>query len=193
MDESFADRLRCKAKTAFESGEYAQAIESFDALFAITNDPNDQRWLGCTLFMLGRYTEANDTFELVLQGDTNDPVALNWLARIKATCAESSLRDGRMAVELATRLCEISRWEDWAHVSVLAAAYAECGDWEQAEHFATVALELAPDDEKHRRHTRVNEYRRQLPFRSSPDTDQSLLVDGNDKCQRRSSRSGWVW
>jgi hypothetical protein len=59
---------------------------------------------------------------------------------------------------------------------VLAAAYAEIGDWVQADHFARMALSVAPEAEKPRRQDRLDQYRQRRPFRSSPESDRLLLV-----------------
>ncbi|MFL6528466.1 MAG: hypothetical protein ACJ8IQ_10235 [Chthoniobacterales bacterium] len=59
-------------------------------------------------------------------------VYLNDEAWILATCSDAAVRNGRRAVELATRACELKRWKDWHVIDTLAAAYAESGDFAQA-------------------------------------------------------------
>ncbi len=54
------------------------------------------------------------------------------LARILATCYNDELRDGRRAVQEATRACELTRWRDPDCLDTLAAAYAEAGDYRSA-------------------------------------------------------------
>lgn len=67
-------------------------------------------------------------------------------------------RDGVRAVEAAREACELTHWKDAACVEALAAAYAECGDFESADKYQTLAEELAaagPADIRHaaaRRH-----------------------------------------
>jgi hypothetical protein len=41
----------------------------------------------------------------------------------------------------ATKLCELWKWQPGVHLSVLAAAYAECGDFAAAVTWQTKALE----------------------------------------------------
>jgi len=65
-----------------------------------------------------------------------------------ARCPDPSRRDGPVAVELATRACELSDWADWQCLSTLAAAKAQCGDVEQACQWAARALELAPENRR---------------------------------------------
>jgi hypothetical protein len=51
---------------------------------------------------------------------------------VLATCPEDRIRDGKRAVELAKRACELSSGELASCVGTLAAAYAEVGEFEAA-------------------------------------------------------------
>ncbi len=46
--------------------------------------------------------------------------ALNSLAWLRATCPENEIREGKEAVELALRACELSEWRDWGMIDTLA-------------------------------------------------------------------------
>jgi tetratricopeptide (TPR) repeat protein len=175
MSETYEDALRYKAVEAFKAGDYESGLESFDELVELSKHPWDQLWRGKTLHLLGRYAAACESYERVLQLVPAEPSAMYHLAHIKATCEDPAFRDGEEAVALATRVCEISNWRNWLDISVLAAAYAEVGDWERAEQFAVVALELSPEDTKTARLERVNQYRRRIQYRSSPDINRSLM------------------
>ena len=59
-----------------------------------------------------------------------------------ATCPQSDYRNGVEAVEEGLKACEISDWQYWEAVDVLAAAYAESGDFDQAIQFGNLALSL---------------------------------------------------
>lgn len=56
----------------------------------------------------------------------------NDLAWLLATCPDESVRDGRRAVELAERVCQISDRRDPYYLDTLAAAYAEVGRYAEA-------------------------------------------------------------
>ena len=58
--------------------------------------------------------------------------ALRSLAWIRAVCPDATFRDGPRAVELATKACELSKWQDAHTIQILAAAYGETGDFVKA-------------------------------------------------------------
>src|SRR4029077_18741739 len=80
-------------------------------------------------------------------------------ARFWASCPDPDRRDGKVAVELALRACELSDWEDWGCLYTLAAAYAQRGDPGEAVRWEEKALALAPDIQKGPCLTRLERYR----------------------------------
>ena len=57
---------------------------------------------------------------------------LNDLAWFLATCTDPTRRDGRRAVGMADLACKLTARETPQHLETLAAAHAECGDWNVA-------------------------------------------------------------
>lgn len=76
---------------------------------------------------------------LVLQPD--DPGVLNNMAWLLATSPDDAIRDGKRAIELATKACEVTKWKQPHIVSTLAAAYAETGDFESARKYSQQAVD----------------------------------------------------
>src|SRR5262249_45363557 len=85
--------------------------------------------------------------------------AYNNFARFWACCPDPERRDGKVAVELAERACELSDWADWNCLSTLAAAYAQRGDRDRAAEWAEKALALAPENEKEACRAQLEVYR----------------------------------
>ena len=78
----------------------------------------------------------------------------NSMAWILATSSNPQLRNGKRAIELATRSCDLSAWSNGYEIDTLAAAYAEAGDFAHAIENETKAIALLgskADDLKHAR------------------------------------------
>jgi tetratricopeptide (TPR) repeat protein len=97
----------------------------------------------------GRYPEARQSLETAVKLQPNDPGTLNDLAWMLATSQDSRIRNGRKAVDLALRSCALSRWSNAFGLDTLAAAYAESGDFTNAQKYQNWAIQqLDPDDRK---------------------------------------------
>jgi tetratricopeptide (TPR) repeat protein len=120
-----------------------QAIADFTR--AIQLDPRyTPAYIGRgTAFKLsGAFDRAIQEFAELTRVDTENPLAHQTLARILATCTEARFRDGRRALEEATRACELTRWGDPDSLDTLAAACAETGDFASAVKWQTQAIAL---------------------------------------------------
>ena len=84
--------------------------------------------------------------------EEDDEHLLNNFAWVLATSPDDEFRDGKRAVELATKAAEQTNYETPHILSTLAAAYAETGDFENAKKWSAKAVELS---QKARRSGRV--------------------------------------
>ena len=88
---------------------------------------------------------------------------------IMATCPESKFRDGKKAVQLATRSCELTQWKNPIILDTLAAAQAEAGYYDAAVKSQTKAIELLTDErEKADYHSRLVRYQAKKTYRQVP-------------------------
>jgi serine/threonine-protein kinase len=89
--------------------------------------------------------------------------AYDHFARFWLASPDASQRNGLMAVELATRACELSGWEDSACLATLAAACAESGQFADAVRWAERAVQRAPAAQRSSRQNELERYRLSSP------------------------------
>ncbi|MBL8864253.1 MAG: tetratricopeptide repeat protein, partial [Planctomycetia bacterium] len=80
-------------------------------------------------------------FEQAIERDARHAAALNSLAWI-LSAGPVEFRDGKRAIELATRACEASRWNEPNFIDTLAVAHAAAGDFAKAIELQNRALNL---------------------------------------------------
>ena len=101
--------------------------------------------LGSAWLAKGRVRDAIEEYKRALQISPENLAALSNLAWLLATSSDSSLRNGSEAVRLAQRADSASSRSD-KHptiLRILAAAYAEAGQFAEAKETARNALEAA--------------------------------------------------
>ena len=113
--------------------DYEQALEQYAR--AIEIEPADAsiyRVIGHTWLKLGRYREAADAFQSAVTLHPDSVPDIAWLAWLRATAPDESVRDGAAAVQLARQAVQATGSKDMAALSILAAAYAESGQFGEA-------------------------------------------------------------
>ena len=99
--------------------------------------------LGAAYGRQGMPREAAVHLGDALAQDPDFVPALVSLALIRATSPDRALRDGRQAVELAARACQLTDQQHAEALYALAAAYAEAGQVQTAVSVAERALQVA--------------------------------------------------
>jgi tetratricopeptide (TPR) repeat protein len=113
--------------------QWAQAAEQFRCVIQIDPDHVQARYnLAFFLSRLGRTAEAVQQHRQVLRRDRNLTLNIVALARILATDPDPKLRDGAEALELIEPLCNRPGKPVSGAMEVLAAAYAETGEFNKA-------------------------------------------------------------
>ena len=133
INRSFWSR---SALTTLIDGQPRKAIDAFSQV--LTHDPDDYhalRFRGDAYLNIGKHKEAIDDFDRAMKSDEaeKDDGLLNNYAWVLATSPTDSLRDGKKAVELATKAADLTSYQVPHILSTLAAAYAETGDFENAK------------------------------------------------------------
>jgi tetratricopeptide (TPR) repeat protein len=134
-------KLNPKHREAYNQRGYAYKRKGNSALAladyneAIKLDPNRAvyyRNRGRTYQDMRDHAKALADFQEAFKRDPNEAGAMDGMAWIMATSSDSKLRNGKRAVELATKACELTKWKNASYIDTLAAAHAEDGNYAEA-------------------------------------------------------------
>ena len=138
--------------------DYTKAIEiNPKSAFAYTDR-------GLAYKRKGEYDLAISDYTKAIEINLKNAVAYNRLSWLFATAMAPGFRNGKKAVELALKACELSDWKNPGYLDTLAAAYARVGDFGNAVKWQEKALEspgLANNTEAQQR---LNFYRERKPW-----------------------------
>jgi tetratricopeptide (TPR) repeat protein len=139
-----AEAHRKTGTTLLLQGKPDAAITHFEAaLRSDATDPSTHYQLGSILSQQGRTREALQHYEAALRLNPDSLEVLNNVAWIRATSGTAEFRNGKEAVRLAERACELTQNQQAFLLGTLAAGYAEAGQFPDAVATATKARDLA--------------------------------------------------
>jgi tetratricopeptide (TPR) repeat protein len=150
-DLSQAVRLDPKlARAFFERGNLHLARRDprkavADLTEALHLDPRSGEFLygrGLAHYEARKYAEAVADLDRAIRLEPKEPAHHLQLAQVLAVCPEAKHRDGRRAVEAATKACELNGWKEPLALESLAAGYAEAGKFDDAVRWQRRAIKV---------------------------------------------------
>jgi len=142
--------------------DYRRALKSSRGIYWIHAN------LGTILFERGEYQAALAAFDEAISLAPDNVILLNARARLRATSADASIRDGAQAVDDASRAVALDGEVPIFFFDTLAAAYAENGDFTRAVELQERVVEEAPPAARGEYEERLRLYRQNMPYRIAP-------------------------
>jgi tetratricopeptide (TPR) repeat protein len=151
-----------------KKGDLDKAIRDFDAVVRL--DPKYAGGFnnrGLCWKDKKEFAKAIRDYEEATRLNPKDPRPIENRAWVLATCPDPKYRDGKKAVELARQAGELEGWKNRVQLEILAAAYAEAGQFDEAVRWQQKAL----DDPDYARaqgepaRLRLELYQNKKPFR----------------------------
>jgi Tfp pilus assembly protein PilF len=121
-----------------------EAIASYSSVLDV--DPKNflaLRNRADTYLSMGEHAPAAADFQRALEINPEDTQLLNNYAWLLATSPRDQVRNGKQAIELATKACKMTQFKQSHILSTLAASYAEAGDFAAAVKWSQEAVALA--------------------------------------------------
>jgi serine/threonine-protein kinase len=170
IDPTHAATYEYRAETLYKLGRLTDALADLNE--AVKRNPESPRLYNrrAMLHYYNReYSKAVRDHTSALKCDPSSAPTFNYLAWVWSTAPDPSVRNGRRALECATRACELTEWQTPGFLDTLAAANAEVGNFEEAEKWSERAAELADSDKSKREYiARAEQYRDGEPLRVTP-------------------------
>jgi tetratricopeptide (TPR) repeat protein len=131
------------------------------------------RGRGDAYLSLGDHKNAIKDYTEALAFEPEDDGILNNLAWVLATSPVDELRDGKKAVEYATKACEVTGFAESHILSTLAAAYAEAGDFENAIKYCQDGLAKSDNPkQKESMSKELKSYEEKKPWREQENVEE---------------------
>ncbi len=169
LDPKQIDNYNNRGIAWADKGEYDKAIADYNEAIRLDPQfPSAYNNRGNAWGRKGEYDKAIADYNEAIRINPKFDAPYNGLAWIRATCPDAEYRDGKAAVELARKACEMTDWDVDYHLDTLAASCAETGDFEEAVRWQTKAMELAPEDQKADYQSRLDLYKSDKSYCSVP-------------------------
>jgi len=175
LDPKYVPALMGRGFLWFQKGENAKAVADFSEVIKLEPKAalayNNR---GYNRQMLGDHKNALSDFEQAIQLEPKYGLAHQNMAWLLATADDAKIRNGKKAIQAATKACELDEYKNLGSLKALAAAFSEDGQFDKAIGWQEKVIELADDEQKPAERKLLEEYKAGKPFRLvKEDTDAS--------------------
>jgi tetratricopeptide (TPR) repeat protein len=166
LDRSFALAFIGRGFAWESKGDDDKALLNYaDAIRANPRAATGYCHRGAVLVRKGSYEKAVTDYSEAIQFAPQDALAYQKLAWLQATCPRGRYRDGKKAIDNATKAGELFAWKSYADFETLAAAYAETGDFPSAVKWQKKAIEMQEPKPRGYSRSRLQLYKAKEPYR----------------------------
>jgi len=165
LEPTYAEAYNNRGVLRQERGEIALAVDDFEA--ALKHRPRYPAALTNRAYLRqeqANYAGALEDYAAAIRIAPDSASTLNDLAWLLATCPDQHLRNGETALQYAERACELTNRKVADYLDTLAAAAAECGQFDKAVPAIQAAIQLAPEADRADLQARLKLYQEQKPY-----------------------------
>lgn len=169
-------RVYCdRGEAWYRLGEYKNALRDLDE--AAKRAPDHAVFhlnRAKTLCALARYADADRELREAMERYSDRADVCLYYALFMATCPQAELRNGKLAVAMALKVVELAGGKpNSKQCAILAAAYAETGDFAEAIRWQSESLATATEKGRSTQQARLEQYQAGTPLRmpDGPDSE----------------------
>lgn len=193
MAQESIEKLRSEGIQQIRAQQFGSALNTFKTLVSRTGSAADLRWQAMSNLMCENFSDALIDLHGVLGQHPNCAFSNLAIAFILASGPNEQLRNGFVAVKHALAGFENIKEPTWRSYSILAAAYAEDGEFEKAIQSAEQMLDVAPEHFRPEAKRRIGDYSLGLTYTATREEIRESMGFLEYDCTSCKQRTFVVW